>query len=131
MVTNSDKSLYLATWILRIGVFGIFLGHGSYAIQVHPLWVQFLETAGFSTVSAIKIMPYIGYLDILVAISVLIKPLRIILIWAVFWAFLTALMRPIAGGSIVDFIERSGNWATPLALYLLLKWKTIQSEIVI
>jgi len=120
MAINSDKSLYLATWILRIGVFGIFLGHGIYAIQVHPSWIQFLETVGFSTVSAIKIMPYIGYLDVLVAISVLIKPLRIILVWAVFWTFLTALIRPIAGGSIVDFIERSGNWATPLTLLILI-----------
>ena len=123
MAINSDKSLYLATWILRIGVFGIFLGHGSYAIQVHPSWIHFLEFIGFSKEFAIKIMPFIGYLDILVAISILIKPLRIILIWAVFWTFLTALIRPIAGGSIIDFIERSGNWATPLALLLLTKWE--------
>jgi hypothetical protein len=68
-------------------------------------------------------MPYIGMLDILIAISVLIKPLRFILVWAILWAFLTALMRPIAGGSILDFIERAGNWVTPLALLLLLKWK--------
>ena len=123
MVTNSDKSIEIIIWVLKIGVFGIFLGHGSYAIQVHPPWIHFLEFSGFSKEVAIKIMPFIGYLDLLVAISVLIKPLRIILIWAVFWTFLTALIRPIAGGSIVDFIERSGNWATPLALYLLLKWK--------
>ncbi|HBK70349.1 MAG TPA: hypothetical protein DDZ39_01610 [Flavobacteriaceae bacterium] len=123
MVTNSDKNLEIIFWVLKIGVFGIFLGHGIYAIQVQQSWVPFLEIIGFSNEISLKIMPYIGYLDILVAISVLIKPLRFILIWAVFWAFLTALMRPIAGGSILDFIERSGNWATPLALLLLLKWK--------
>jgi hypothetical protein len=93
MVTLSDKSFQVINWVLKIGVFGIFL------------------------------MPYIGYLDIIVAVSVLIKPLRIILIWAIFWAFLTALMRPIAGGSILDFVERAGNWATPLALLLLINWK--------
>lgn len=123
IVTNSDKNLEIIFWVLKIGVFGIFLGHGIYAIQVQQSWVPFLEIIGFSNEISLKIMPYIGYLDILVAISVLIKPLRFILIWAVFWAFLTALMRPIAGGSILDFIERSGNWATPLALLLLLKWK--------
>ena len=123
MVTFSDKSFQIINWVLKIGVFGIFLGHGIYAIQVNQAWVPFLEKVGFSNALALQIMPYIGYLDIIVAVSVLIKPLRIILIWAVFWAFLTALMRPIAGGSILDFVERAGNWATPLALLLLLKWK--------
>ncbi len=123
MATNSDKSFQIIIWVLKIGIFGIFLGHGIYAIQVHKSWIPFLEVIGFSRDLAIQIMPYIGTLDILVAISILIKPLRPILIWAVFWALLTALMRPIAGGSLIDFIERSGNWATPLALLLLLKWK--------
>ena len=123
MATNSDKLLNTIIWVLKIGVFGIFLGHGIYAIQVKMAWIPFLETIGFSNELAIQIMPYIGYLDILIAISVLIKPLRLVLLWAVFWAFLTALMRPLAGGSIIDFIERAGNWVTPLALFLLLKWK--------
>ena len=123
MVTVSDKSFQIISWVLKIGVFGIFFGHGIYAIQVNTAWVPFLVVVGFSNEFALQIMPYIGILDIIIAISVLIKPLRIILIWAVFWAFLTALMRPIAGGSWLDFIERSGNWATPLALFLLLKWK--------
>jgi len=123
IITSSNKKIQIAIWVLKIGVFGIFLGHGIYAIQVNQSWVPYLESVGFSNELAILIMPFIGYLDILIAISVLIKPLRLILIWAVFWAFLTALMRPIAGGSILDFIERAGNWATPLALLLLIKWK--------
>ena len=123
MVTLSDKSFQVINWVLKIGVFGIFLGHGIYAIQVNQAWVPFLEKVGFSNDIAVQIMPYIGYLDIIVAVSVLIKPVRFILIWAIFWAFLTALMRPIAGGSILDFVERAGNWATPLALLLLLTWK--------
>lgn len=124
MITFSDKSFQVINWILKIGVFGIFFGHGIYAFQVNQAWIPFLEAVGFSNNLAHQIMPFIGILDIIIAISVLIKPLRYVLIWAVFWAFLTALIRPIAGGSILDFIERSGNWATPLALLLLLKWKS-------
>ena len=123
MVTNSNKTFQIIFWVLKIGVFGIFLGHGLYAIQVNQAWIPFLEKVGFSNDIAVQIMPYIGFLDVFIAISVLIKPLRIILIWAIFWAFLTALMRPIVGYSILDFLERSGNWATPLALLLLLKLK--------
>ena len=33
--------------------------------------------------------------------------------------FLTALARPIAGDPIWDFVERTANWATPLALLYL------------
>ncbi len=127
MVTYSDKSLNTIVWILKIGVFGIFFGHGIYAIQIQPSWIPFLETVGFSTDFASKIMPYIGYLDVLIAFSILIKPLQFILIWAVLWAFLTALIRPIAGGSILDFIERSGNWATPLALLVIVRLRKNQA----
>lgn len=121
MTIHSDKQLHIATWVLRIGVFGLFFGHGFFAIQGNVKWIPFLEIVGFSHKLASQILPIIGMLDILVAISVLIKPLRPILMWAVFWAFLTALMRPIAGGSIIDFVERAGNWATPMALLLILK----------
>ena len=58
-------------------------------------------------------------MDILVAVSVLIKPVRAVLIWATSWAFLTALIRPIAGEPIWDFVERTANWAAPLALLYL------------
>lgn len=123
MVTSSDRLYQLIILVLKIGVFGIFLGHGIYALQINPRWIPFLTIVGFSNEWAVQIMPYIGLLDIFIALSVLIKPLRIVLIWAAFWAFITSLMRPVAGGSILDFIERAGNWATPLALLLLLKWR--------
>jgi len=123
MAIHSDKQLHRAAWVLRVGVFGVFFGHGIFAIQRNASWIPFLEIFGFSTELAVQIMPFIGMLDILIAISVIFKPLRFVLIWAVFWAFLTALMRPIAGGSFLDFVERAGNWATPLALLLILDWK--------
>ena len=66
------------------------------------------------------ILTIIGGLDIILAILVLIKPIRIALIWAVFWGFLTALIRPIAGEPIWDFVERFTNIGAPLALLLLI-----------
>lgn len=105
--------------ILRIGVFGTFIGHGILALRVNPGWVHFLTTAGFSAEQAQVIMPVIGSLDIILAIWVLIKPNKYVLLWMVFWAFLTALMRPLSGGSFIEFVERSANWAAPLALLYL------------
>jgi len=52
---------------------------------------------------------------------VLLKPIKSVLLWAAFWGFWTALVRPIVGQPIWDFVERSANWGAPLALYYLIK----------
>ena len=106
-------------WILRLGIFATFLGHGMFAFYVKSSWIVYLTSLGFSENQAIQLMPFIGILDFVVALFALLKPLRIVLIWAFLWAFLTALVRPLAGESIWDFVERGANWATPLALLFL------------
>jgi hypothetical protein len=111
-------------WILRIGVFGTFLGHGLLAASIQPNWINYLNMVGFSDDMAIKIMPVIGSIDILVALIILIRPLKPVIIYATLWAFLTALMRPISGEPILEFVERTANWAVPLALYFVLYKKS-------
>ncbi len=106
-------------WILRIGVFGTFLGHGIFALLVKQSWIPYFTSVGISESSAIILLPLIGILDIIVAIFALVKPVRAILIWATLWAFATALIRPISGEPIWDFVERTANWASPLALLYL------------
>ena len=104
-------------WILRIGVFGTFLGHGLLAVSVNPAWIPYLTTLGFTSVQAQSIMPIIGSLDIIVALWVLFKPNKYVILWAVFWALATAIIRPLSGEIFLTFVERSANWAAPLALY--------------
>ncbi len=106
-------------WILRIGVAGTFAGHGLYALMVRPSWVHYLMTVGFSAEMAVKVMPVIGVIDLLVAVMALFKPLRVVFLWAAVWAFLAAAIRPLSGESILEFVERAALWATPLA-YLFL-----------
>lgn len=105
--------------ILRIGIFGTFLGHGMFAFYVNPAWIPYLMVVGFSDTSARVLMPYIGILDFIVAFFALFLPLRIIILWAFIWTFATALVRPIAGLPVWDFVERSANWTVPLALLIL------------
>jgi hypothetical protein len=105
---------------IRIGVFGTFLGHGIVALGINPKWIPLLTCFGFSESQAITLMPYIGIADIIVAILVLFYPIRVVVAWAILWAFMTALSRPISGESIVEFIERSANWCLPLVLLMLL-----------
>ena len=75
-------------WILRIGVAGEFLGHGILAIQGKPQWIQWVqELAGFSADNAATIIMIIGLMDVALAVLVLIKPIRIALLWMAFWGF--------------------------------------------
>ncbi len=108
-----------AKLILKIGIFGTFIGHGILAIQVQASWLVFFETVGIAAPTANILMPIIGILDILVAFAVVFRPLKFILLWAVFWAFLTALMRPLSGIEIWAFVERWSFWAAPLALLFI------------
>lgn len=114
------NNLKKAEWILRIGVFGTFLGHGIFALQLKPRFIEMLTAfIGVTGSSANNLMYLIGSIDIAVAIFALFYPFRLMLIYASIWGFLTALARPIANDPIWDFIERWGNWAAPLALLYL------------
>lgn len=106
-------------WILRIGVFGSFLGHGIFALQGKKNWIPYFASVGIGENAAQTLLPLIGTLDVMVALLVLFYPLRLVLVWASFWGFLTALIRPISGEPIWDFVERWANWAAPLALLAL------------
>ncbi len=55
-------------------------------------------------------------LDLVVAMLVLFKPIRLVLLCAALWAFATALVRPFAGLPVLVFVGRDANWAAPLAL---------------
>ncbi|MBI2100866.1 MAG: hypothetical protein HYT47_02500 [Candidatus Vogelbacteria bacterium] len=111
-------------WVLRIAVAGEFLGHGVFALQGKAQWVKWFADFGISDVNlATQLLFLVGIMDLVVALVVLVKPLKPILLWAAFWGFWTALVRPLVGEPIWDFIERFANWGAPLALYYLLKNK--------
>ena len=108
-------------WVLRIAVAGEFIGHGVFAIQGKKDWVGWFSQFGVSDPgTATQLLLIIGVLDIAFAILVLIRPVRLALLWMVFWGFWTALLRPLVGMPVWDFMERWANWGAPLALLLLI-----------
>ncbi len=111
-----------AEWILRIGIAGEFLGHGVFALQVKQGWLPYFASVGIGEATATTLLPLIGIMDIAVALIVLLRPWKVVLAWAAVWGFWTALMRPIAGQPIWDFIERWANFAAPLALLAIQGW---------
>jgi len=112
------------TWILRIAICCTFIGHGMFAILGQQSWHRYLQVVGFSLEQATPLVVWIGYLDLVVAAIILIKPNKYIIAWAAIWAFSTALVRPFAGEPTWAFVERAANWAAPLVLLLIVKHRT-------
>ena len=110
------------TWILRIAVAGEFLGHGVFALQGKESWFKYFEPFGITDPQTIvTLLMIVGIADILLAILVLIKPIRIVILWMAVWGLFTALIRwPIGSEPIWDFLERWTNWGAPLVLYMML-----------
>ena len=116
-------------WVLRIAVAGEFIGHGVFALQGRKAWEEWFSIFGISDAgTAAQLLFFIGLFDVLLGVLVLVRPVRLALLWMAFWGFWTALMRPIAGESIFEFIERWANWGAPLALLLLLGWPKTAKE---
>lgn len=110
-------------WLLRIGVAGEFAGHGFLAIGGKKDWLTWIsQLTNASAADASTLLLLIGFFDLAVALIVLVRPIKAILLWATFWGFWTALVRPIVGVGWLDFVERSANWAAPLALLFHLGW---------
>ncbi len=112
-------------WILRIAIFGVFFGHAMFALDGNPKWVGWIMNfGGWEKELATQLLFLVGLLDTFVAFAVLIKPIRIILLWAVIWTTWTAFMRvlPFIGDPVWDFVERWANIGAPLSLLLLMGW---------
>src|SRR3989338_8673546 len=119
-----DNNLKLVKWILKIAVFGEFLGHGIFALQGKAAWLAWFPVFGINNPQiASTLLFLIGIMDIILAIIVLVRPLPLALLWMATWGFFTALIRPIVGEPIWDFFERWANWGAPLALFFIFKWK--------
>jgi hypothetical protein len=111
-------------WVLRIAMFGEFLGHGFFASQATPHFQELLiGVTGISQPSAVRLLFAIALIDFAVAVLALVKPVRAALLYGAIWGFLTALARPVSGvRGIWDFVERWPNCGIPLALLLVRGW---------
>ena len=113
----------IVEWVLRVAVAGEFIGHGVFALQGKKDWVGWFANFGVTDAGlAAQLLFAVGFMDILFAILILIKPVRVVLLWMVLWGFWTALIRPLVGMPIWDFVERWANWGAPLALLFTVGW---------
>lgn len=126
-MTNTKK----VEWILRIAVAGEFFGHGVFALQGKEGWFKYFHAVGImDSDTIIPILFLVGLMDIVLALIVLVKPIRIALLWMAIWAFWTAMIRwPVGPDPIWDFFERWANWGAPLALLFLYGWPKTRKEL--
>jgi hypothetical protein len=107
-------------WIMRIGLAACFVGHGALGFLHQKAWIAYFGVVGIHPETALALMPWVGALDVGLAVSVLIFPLRSVILYMVAWTVWTALLRPLSGESSWEAVERAGNYGIPLALWLYL-----------
>lgn len=101
-----------------IELYGTFL---DYILLSHPFGVTLVEDQGTAEV----ILTVIGWVDIGLAISLLVFRYRAIAIYMSAWGFLTALSRMTAGGweAWPEVFIRAANAGAPLTLFFLFSVK--------
>jgi hypothetical protein len=104
--------------ILRLGAAACFVGHGAFGLLRKEAWVTYFGVVGIGRDTAFLLMPLIGTIDICAGLLVLISPRPIVLLYMAIWGAWTALLRPFAGESAFETLERAGNYGVPFALLL-------------
>ena len=114
-----DDASPVAYWLLRVGAAACFIGHGAFGFITKAAWLPYFAVIGIPESWAWNLMPLVGAVDVLVGMAVLFAPRGVPLIYMVVWAAWTALLRPLAGESVFETLERAGNYGVPLALALM------------
>lgn len=109
------------SWVLRIGAAMEFIGHGALGINGVAAWSSYFAVVGISREAAMHLMPLVGLFDVAMALTVLFFPMRAVILYMAAWGLWTALLRPLAGESSWEAVERAGNFGALLALFLLAK----------
>lgn len=106
-------------WLLTLGVFMEFVGHGACGVATKSGWLPFFRVFAIPDSVAWKFMPWVGALDIALGVLVLFSPRRALFLYMAAWGCFTALLRPASGQGWWEFLERSYNYGVPLALLFL------------
>lgn len=112
---STEQKIY---YTLRVASAMCFIGHGSFGIITKAVWCNYFAVFGIGHDMAYQLMPVLGIVDIIMGFILLFYPIRIIAIWLVIWAVITATLRPLSGESFGELLERAGNFGAPLAMLI-------------
>jgi hypothetical protein len=98
-----------------------FIGHGALGWNHPPAWATYFAVVGIPEDIALSLMPWVGVLDVTLALTVLFFPMRAVVFYMAAWGLWTAMLRPLAGEPVWELIERAGNFGALVAWFLLAK----------
>jgi hypothetical protein len=125
-------SIERLAWALRLTTAGLLIGHGGFGLVMHKqAWVHYMGALGISadTVQSASLIPLVGWLEIVLAGAVLVKPAPVLLLGVVAWKLGTEFLRLPAGEPIWEFLERGGSYGVPLALFFIRRRMTINRTV--
>ena len=125
MYPSRQETLQIS-WILRVGVVMEFIGHGALGIGRVAAWSSYFAVVGILGDTSLHLMPLVGLFDVAMALTVLFYPMRAVILYMTAWGLWTALLRPLAGESAWEAVERAGNFGALFALFMLSRggnWK--------
>ena len=96
-----------------------FVGHGAWGVITKAAWVPYFGVFGVSERTAYQLMPVVGTMDITLGVIGFMTPRRWALAYGAFWGLFTALLRPAAGESWWEVLDRGGNILGPFTFLML------------
>jgi uncharacterized membrane protein YphA (DoxX/SURF4 family) len=110
---------------LRIAIFLLLLGHGWLNLIEKKGLLQQYAGLGFSNPA--KTAFYAGLFEILAAVAILVKPVRLLLFALFLWKMSTELFYP--RWELFEWIERGGSYGCLLALWIALGRTTVKDHV--
>ncbi len=111
--------------VMQVSIALLLIGHGGLGLVADKKeWFDFFGWFGISaaTVRADHLMQWVGLIEVLLGVAVMVKPLRGLLLFILVWKVGTELLRPLVGQPNFQFIERGGDYVLPVALLWALVW---------
>ena len=120
----NEKTLATATTCLRIVVFLLLAGHGWLNMVEKKGLLSQYASLGFSNI--VPVAHSAGIFEIIGALTVLIKPLRPVLMVLLAWKMGTELFYP--HWEAFEWIERGGSYGAILALWFILPQTSLRTQ---
>jgi hypothetical protein len=90
-------------------------------------WTSYFAVVGIPKDTALSLMPFVGAFDVTMALVLLFYPFRTLILYMAAWGVWTAVLRPLAGESSWEAVERAGNFGVLGALFLMGQGRGLRS----
>lgn len=120
----NERTLMMANRCSRIVVFLLMAGHGWLNLIEKKALLDQYTSLGFS--NSIQVAHIVGVFEIMAAISVLVRPVRPLVMAFLLWKMGTELFYP--HWEAFEWIERGGSYGAILALWFLLPRLSIKLQ---